>query len=256
MREFQDKTVLITGGSSGIGKSCAIVFLERGANVWITGRQPQKMESALAELSKLGSVQGLTGDIRKPEICQRWCEQASAGKGLDVLVNSAGIFAFNTIDETTEECWDTLIDINLKGTFFMCRYGVPELEKRGGNIVNISSDSGSMGAVHTSVYCASKGGVNLLTRALSQELYARNIRVNAVCPGDVATPMLEADRAHYGACDDDDFYRALMCRYPEGADRPIDPREVAEMVAFVASDKRKALNGATLALDFGITAGY
>lgn len=256
MRQFNGKKVLITGGSSGIGRSCAEIFLERGAQVWLTGRDERRLAAAVAELSPLGPVTALAGDIRQPATCQGWVAAAAGQEGLDVLVNSAGVFFFKASVDVEESEWDQLIDTNLKGLFFMCRYAIPELAKRGGNIVNLSSDSGSMGAGQTAVYCASKGGVNLLTKALSQELYAQGIRVNAVCPGDVETPMLAADRAHYGNASDEEFYAELMRRYPPGAERPISPREVAEMIAFVASDTCRALNGACLALDYGITAGY
>ena len=257
MREFEKQVVLITGGNSGIGKSAARLFLEQGANVWISGRDVEKTRAATIALSSYGSVHGLNGDIRVPEVCRNLvAETVQAGGGLDVLVNSAGIFQYNLGDMTEESLWDDLIDTNLKGLFFMCRYAIPHLEKSKGNIVNLSSDAGIMGNRGASVYSASKGGVNLLTKALAQELFERGIRVNAICPGDVNTPMLEADRALHPNLAQEDYCKALLERYPLGTKGPIAPEEVAQMILFIAAKKRTALNGAILSLDYGLTAGY
>lgn len=255
--EFTGQVVLITGGNSGIGKSAARQFLNQGAIVWIAARDEQKIKAVAAEFASLGDIRELWGDVRKPADCCRWIETVMAASGrLDVLVNSAGIFRYNLCDTTEEALWDEILNTNLKGLFFMCRYAIPYLEKSGGNIVNLSSDAGSMGNRGASAYSASKGGVNLLTKALAQELFERGVRVNAIAPGDVDTPMLDADWALHPSLSKEDYCRALLDRYPLGTKEPIDPEEVAAMILFTASKKRKALNGAILSLDYGITAGY
>ncbi len=143
----------------------------------------------------------------------------------DVLVNSAGIFAYNLCGDTGEaRLWDEILGTNLKGLFFMCQSALPHLEKRGGNIVNLSSDAGMMGNRHASAYSASKGGVNLLTKALALEVYERGMRVNAISPGDVETPMLAADRALHPGLSYEHYCQSLLERYPLGTKNPHRPR--------------------------------
>lgn len=257
--EFQGKTVLITGGSSGIGKASAAVFLEAGARVFIMGRDASRREAALEELRKIApSVETVAGDVSSADQCRRAVEETAARTGrLDVLVNSAGVYQEGPATEVTEEVWDRLVDINLKGTFFMCRYAIPHLEKTGGAIVNVSSDSGLVGNNQAAVYCATKGGVTLLTKALARELLVKGIRVNAVCPGIVETPMVARDFLESGYASREEYDRVCLRPYPEGTDRYTRPEEVARSIFFLASrEKAEAVNGACLSIDFGLTAGY
>ncbi len=260
--EYEKKTVLITGGGSGIGKETARLFCSRGASVYIAGRDLEKLEKAAAEINAeadaAGRVGCIRGDVALPEECGNMVEHAVLETGaLHVLVNSAGVWSEGDSDKVTEEEWDRVIDSNLKGTFFMCRYAIPALEKTEGSIVNISSDSGLVGNDRAAVYCASKGGVTLLTKALAVELGRKGIRVNAVCPGDVASPMLEDAFQKYGGTDRDEYYRELLSAYPENKNRRFtSPREVAEAVLFLASKRVSAVTGACLSVDFGLTAGY
>ena len=139
----------------------------------------------------------------------------------------------------------------------MCRYAVPELEKTGGCIVNVSSDSGLVGNDRAALYCASKGGVTLLTRSLGVVLGRRGVRVNAVCPGDVETPMLDRAYHDYGGGDRDKYEQGLLSAYPENKEKRFTlPEEVAEVILFLSSRKVYAMTGACVSVDFGLTAGY
>lgn len=257
--EFENKVVLVTGASSGIGFETAKLFLEKGARVFMNGRNGNKLEKAISSIKDLsGRVEVLAGDVSAVEQCASMLEKVQETTGrLDVLVNAAGIWVEGRSDQMTERHWDETMDINAKGTFFMCRYAIPMLEKSGGVIINVSSDSGLVGNNEAAIYCASKGAVTLLTKALAVELAKRGIRVNAVCPGDVETPMLEKAYRDYGEGDREAYYKALLSHYPQGEkSRFTKPREVAEAICFLASPSVQAITGACLSVDYGLTAGY
>ncbi len=257
--DFVDKVIMVTGASSGIGFETAKLFLEQGASVFINGRDLEKLEKAALSLNNLpGKAEILAGDVSLVGQCEAMLEkvQQAAGK-LDVLVNAAGVWVEGKSDTMTEKQWDETMNINAKGTFFMCRYAIPLLEQTGGVIVNVSSDSGLVGNNEAAIYCASKGAVTLLTKALAVELAPRGIRVNAVCPGDVETPMLEKACHDYGGGNREAYYKSLLSHYPQGEKvRFTQPREVAEAIAFLASPSVQAITGACLSIDFGLTAGY
>lgn len=154
----------------------------------------------------------------------------------------------------TEAEWDRCLDINLKGTFFACRHAIPELRKTSGAIINMASDAGLMGSAGASIYCASKGGVVQLTRALALELAPQGVRCNAICPCDVETPMLAGQAAVYGRGDPEGYRQKLRAIYPQGEHtRFVRPEEVAEFVFAVAG--LEPITGACLPIDFGTTAG-
>lgn len=178
------------------------------------------------------------------------------GGRLDVLVNCAGVWVEGPSDTMTEADWGRVVDVNLKGTFFMCRHAIPPLEASGGCIVNISSDAGLWGNKGAAVYCASKGSVTVLSKALAVELAGRGVRVNVVCPGDVDSPMIEHQAQTFGGGDPDGYKRDLLAAYPQGAKaRFIRPDEVAELIAYLASDRAMPITGAAISIDFGLTAG-
>jgi len=255
----EQKRVLVTGASSGIGLATARLFLERGNKVYCVGRSEENLNKALESFRLLpGKAVSLPGDVSEVSECQRILQLVEEeGDMLDVLVNAAGVWKDGPSDTMTEEIWDEVMGINAKGTFFMCRYAIPLLEASEGVIVNVSSDSGLVGNKEAAIYCASKGAVTLMTKALAVELAERGIRVNAVCPGDVETPML--DKAFLQSeYDDRKVYEAsLLANYPQGSSaRFTQPEEVAEAIAFLASNKVKAITGACLSIDFGLTSGY
>jgi NAD(P)-dependent dehydrogenase (short-subunit alcohol dehydrogenase family) len=143
----------------------------------------------------------------------------------------------------------------LKGTFFTCRYAIPELEKTGGQIINIASDAGLMGSAGAAIYCASKGGIVLLTKALALELAPKGIRVNAICPCDVETPMLEFQAREFGG-GNPDYLAKLKSIYPQGArQRFAKPTEIATFIFAIAARGLAPITGAALPIDFGTTAG-
>jgi len=260
MANWNNKIIIITGGGSGIGKSAAAKFLKKGATVYINGRTEAKLKETCEDLENLSEkIDFITGDVSKISDCEEIVNKVvSKENRIDVLINSAGIWLEGPSDTMTEDLWNRCIDINLKGTFFMCRYAIPYLEKTQGCIINVSSDSGLVGNKEGAVYCASKGGVTLLTKALAVELAERKIRVNAVCPGDVMTPMLGKALADYGQGDAKAYYGELLKEYPQRAAhaRFTTPEEVAESIYFLSKPEVEAITGACLSIDFGLTAGY
>jgi NAD(P)-dependent dehydrogenase (short-subunit alcohol dehydrogenase family) len=251
---FHDKRVLVTGGSRGIGWATAKAFHDAGAKVAVNGRTG---ESATAGIERLGGGERLItapGDIGTVAGCEAAVGCAvNAFGGLDVLVNSAGVGEGVSIEEGDEAFYDSIMNVNLKGTYFCCRAALPALRESGGNIVNVASIAGLMGLAGDSVYCASKGGVVLLTRALSAEL-APDIRINCVCPGYVDTDMVRRDWI-----DKTDDPVATM-RDKVVAIAPMkrigDPEEIAGAILYLASDQAGFVTGTALAIDGGATAGW
>jgi NAD(P)-dependent dehydrogenase (short-subunit alcohol dehydrogenase family) len=259
MGEWDGKVVLITGAAGGMGKAIAKRFLQDGAFVVASDIDDALLEKIVMEFSRSGASAGMVaGDVSKVADCERIVAAAvEAGGRLDLVVNSAGVWVEGPSETMTEQMWDRTVDINLKGTFFIIRHAIPELEKTQGCIVNIGSNDGLTGDPQAAVYCASKGGVSLMTQSLAVELAPKKIRVNAVCPGDVMTPMLEGQARDFGQGDPDGYYRELLRHYPQGDNaRFIRPDEIAETVYFLASSKAAPITGVCLAMDFGATAGF
>ncbi|MBL8894458.1 MAG: SDR family oxidoreductase [Rhizobiales bacterium] len=247
------KTVLIVGAAGGIGSATARAFKAQGANLALADMNLQKLQALNQELG--GSCTLLETDIVHPEACKLMIEGAVAAFGrLDVLINAAGVWVEGPSETMTEEQWDRTLDINLKGTFFACRHAIPHLEKTGGQIINIASDAGLMGNAGAAIYCASKGGVVLLTKALALELAPRGIRVNAICPCDVDTPMLAYQASEFGGGDPQGYLSKLKSIYPQGPrTRFATPEEIAAFVLAISG--LAPITGAALPIDFGTTAG-
>jgi NAD(P)-dependent dehydrogenase (short-subunit alcohol dehydrogenase family) len=250
--DFKDKVVLITGGTSGIGLAAAEIFLKKGACVALVGRHSDKGMTALAHLAEYGDkVRYVEGNVTKCKDCQSIIRQAVEHFGrLDVVVNSAGIYLEKAISDMTEDDYEWVMDTNIKGTYFMAKFAVPALRKAGaGAIINVSSDAGTNGNLLCSTYCASKGAVNTFTKALALELAPYSIRVNAVCPGDIHTPLLDEQLKDSGNVEND--LKEMASIYPLG--RIGKPEEVANVIAFLASDKASFVTGALWAIDGGLT---
>jgi NAD(P)-dependent dehydrogenase (short-subunit alcohol dehydrogenase family) len=247
------RVVLITGGGGGMGRAIAARFLEAGAKVAVSDLDPKRVESISRELG----AHGIQGDVTKVADCERMVQETVAKFGrLDVLVAAAGIWTEGASDEATEAEWDKVIDVNLKGVFFTNRYAIPELEKTKGIIVNIASDAGLVGNAGAAIYCASKGGVVVLTKALAVELAPRGIRAVAICPGDVETPMLSYQASAFGGGNPKGYLENLRTKYPQGAQaRFIQPEEIGELVYMACSPRLGALTGAAISFDFALTAG-
>lgn len=249
--DFSDKSVLITGSSRGIGKAAAELFHNAGARVAVNGRTPASVQAAIAAMGGGRRLVAAPGNIATVEGCREVVQSALQGLGsLDILVNSAGVVFTKSIDNTDETVWDATLDINLKGTFFCIREALPFLRKSRGCIVSVASDAGLQGEANMTAYCASKGGVVNLTRALAIEL-APNIRVNCICPGFVDTDMVRQE--------------ILESPNPERAEaefkasaplkRMATPREIAAAIAYLASDDAGFITGTALSIDGGTTAG-
>lgn len=251
---FDGKAFLVTGAGGGVGGATARLLAMLGARLAITDINAPALQ-ATAEAT--GAVP-LLGDLAQVSACDEIVARATAALGrLDGLVNAAGLWVEGESQTATEADWTRCIDVNLKATFFLCARAIPALEASRGAIVNISSDAGVVGNAGAAIYCASKGGVTTMTKALARELAPKGIRVNALCPCDIASPMLAYQAQTYGAGDPEGYYARLLAPYPQGpAARFLTPEEVAQNVAYLLSPAAAGITGAALMLDFGLTAGY
>jgi NAD(P)-dependent dehydrogenase (short-subunit alcohol dehydrogenase family) len=247
---LKNKVALITGGASGIGEATAMLFAREGARVAIAGRNEERGRSVTGRITAAGGkAVFIRTDVRIASDCARAVQETlSACDGLDILFNNAGVFYPHTIIDCTEEEWDLQMDVNLKGTFLMSKAVLPRMiEQRSGVIVNNSSGWGIAGGDSAVAYCASKGGVVLLTKAMAIDHGRQGIRINCVCPGDVDTPMLPEDARMRGLKWDD--YLAGCADRPMG--RIGTPDEIAKAVLFLASDDSSFMTGSSLVVDGG-----
>jgi NAD(P)-dependent dehydrogenase (short-subunit alcohol dehydrogenase family) len=248
------KVAVVTGGTSGIGRATSVLFAAEGARVVLTGRDAERGRAVEDEVrAGGGEARFVRADVRVPDDCRRAIEETrSAFGGVDVLFNNAGLYIENDILGCDEDEWDLQLDTMLKGTYLMSRAAIPSMIERGGGaIVNNSSGWGLVGGERAVAYCAAKGGVTLLTKALAMDHGKDGIRVNAVCPGDTETEMEHADAERKGWTWD--RYVAWASERPLGRMGGAD--EVARAVLFLASDESSFVTGAALAVDGGGTAG-
>ncbi|MGM9540724.1 SDR family NAD(P)-dependent oxidoreductase [Anaerovibrio sp.] len=243
------RVALITGGTSGIGLAAAELFLQAGWQVAVMGRDAGRGQRAADGLGR--EAMYVQGDVMRTEDCRRAvAETAGRFGGLDALINSAGIYFERAIEDMEEAEFDRMMSVNLKGTYFMTKYAVEVMKKQGrGCIVNVSSDAGLHGNLLCSAYCASKGAVNMFTKAMALELGPFGIRINAVCPGDVLTPLTESQLAQYP--DRRQALQEMSSVYPLG--RIATAEEVAEVIRFLCSEAAGFVNGALWSIDGGLT---
>ena len=252
-----DRVALITGGASGIGAATADRLARDGVRLVLADIDSAGLDRATERLGGADRALGVVTDVRAFADCERAVGAAVERFGrLDILVNCAGVWVEGPTDMMTEADWDRVIDVNLKGTFAMCRHAIPALEASGGCIVNVSSDAGLWGNKGAAIYCASKGGVTVLSKALAVELASRGVRVNAVCPGDVDSPMIRYQAETFGGGDPDKYLADLLVAYPQKTPRFIRPDEIAELIAYLCSERAAPITGAAISIDFGLTAGY
>jgi NAD(P)-dependent dehydrogenase (short-subunit alcohol dehydrogenase family) len=247
--ELKDQKVIVTGGSKGIGKEIAISFAKLGANVVITGRDQKALTAATEELKKYSSqCSYVLADIQSVNEIYNMVDKAIRFLGgLDVLVNNAGVNISKPAIEVTEEDWDTVIDTNLKGTFFMSQQaGKYMITQNKGKIINIVSQMGFVGYIKRSSYCSSKGGAVQLTKALAIEWAPYNIKVNAVAPTFIETEFTST------MFKDEAFYKDVLSRIPLG--KLAKPSDVSGAVLYLASDMANFVTGETVKVDGGWTA--
>ncbi len=247
--EFKNKIALVTGATSGIGKASVLRFASAGASIAAVGRRKE----ALSELSKEveargGQVLALTADLSVSADTQRIvAETLKHFGGIDVLVNAAGHISSGTIENTTTEAWDAMLNINLRAVFLLIQEAAATLIERKGNVVNVSSVTGTRSFPGVLAYCVSKAGVDQLTRCAALELAAKGVRVNAVNPGVVVT-----DIHRRGGMSDEQYATFLehsRTTHPLG--RVGEADEVAELIFFLASGRASWITGATYEIDGG-----
>jgi len=254
--EFRGKVAVVTGGGAGIGLAVAGRLAREGASVVICSDREDQAQQAAGRLREEGlEVRGMRGDVISTADMKGLVDFAvEAYGGVDVLVNSAGVQRYGTVTETEEDVWDEVLGINLKGMYLASRHAIPEMRERGGGvIVNVSSVQAIASQTGVAAYTASKGGINALTRAMALDHAAENIRVNAVCPGSVDTPMLRwAADLFKGENTVEATVEDWGRMHPLG--RVAKPEEVAEVICFLAGPKASFVTGAEYMVDGGLLA--
>jgi len=243
---FNGKSVIVTGATSGIGRAAATAFARSGASVLLTGRDRNALADTVASIG--GHAVACAADITSDDAPQTIVSSAlDAFGGIDVLVNAAGIIATGSVQTTTDEAWDTMMDINLRAPFRLMRTAAPHLADRRGVIVNVSSVNGLRSFAGVLAYCVSKAALDQLTRCAALEMAPLGVRVNAVNPGVTVTNL------HRRSGMAEPQYAAFLERsketHPLG--RPGQPEEVADLIVFLASDRAQWMTGETIPIDGG-----
>jgi NAD(P)-dependent dehydrogenase (short-subunit alcohol dehydrogenase family) len=251
---LQGKVALITGAASGIGRASALLFAREGAAVAVVDINEKAGRKVANEITSTGGRTFFaSADVTRAADCQR-VVRAVAGKfgALHILFNNAGIIRRASVLELSEAEWDRVMDVNVKSIFLMSKFAIPLIEKSGGgSIINTASGWGLAGGPKAAAYCASKGAVVLLTKAMAIDHGPQNIRVNCICPGDTDTAMLRSEAQQLGA--------ATARFLQEAAQRPLrrvgKPEEIAQAALYLASDAASFVTGTALVVDGGGLAG-
>jgi NAD(P)-dependent dehydrogenase (short-subunit alcohol dehydrogenase family) len=247
------KVAIITGGGTGIGRAISLAFAKEGAKVALFGRRLDKLEEAAAQIkSCAGEVISIVGDVTKSADTINAVTQTEQAFGpVNILVNNAGTLSVSTVETISEEDWDRLLTTNLKGPFLMSRAVLPAMRRAaGGSIVNIGSVLGLVAVKDRAAYCASKGGVTMLTKAMALDHAHENIRVNCICPSVVQTDLI---RELFAKSEEGRRAKeARIATIPAG--RFGVPQDVAGLAIFLASDESSWMTGTAIPLDGGLTA--
>ena len=256
MGDLDGKVAIVTGGSTGIGRAAARRLAEGGAAVVIASHDEDSLREAVDELRGVRpAIEAVRADVRSEDDVRALCvATVQRHGGIDVLVNSAGIQRYGTVVDTDLALWDEVLEVNLRGAYLTARHAIPSMRERGGgSIVNVASVQALAAQTDVAAYAASKGGLVALTRAMALDHAPEGIRVNAVCPGSVDTPMLHwAADLHKG----DDSVEHVLEQW--GASHPLGrlcrPEEVAELIAFLAGPRSSYMTGAEHMVDGGLLA--
>lgn len=250
---LKDKVAIVTGGSQGIGEAIAVRYGAEGAKVVVNySRNAGNAERVVRKVRDAGgealAVQADCSKVAEIEAMARTVIETCGT--VDIVVNNAGVFRTVPVEQTTEEIWDEQLDLNLKGAFFMVRAVLPEFRRKGhGKVVNVSSIWGIGAGPNCPAYCASKGGLVNLTRALAVELGRYNINVNSLAPGNIATPL----NAHLRGPEMEQYKAQMRAMTPTGRDF-LAPEELTGTAVYLASGDADALHGVTIAVDAGWSA--
>lgn len=254
MKRLDQKTAIVTGGGSGIGRAIARTFARHGAMVYIPDYVKEGAQKTVEMIQGEGGVAYADQcDVSDEASVQAMVAKAADTMGsIDILVNNAGIELYKSIEEISVEEWDRVMAVNTRGLFLCCRAAIPHMKKAGkGNIINMGSTGGYIAAPFQTVYCASKGAVHQFTKALALELSPANIRVNAIAPGGVDTPMLDYLEESNKKIGVDDLKDRVSGVQLGGL---IQPQDIADLTLFLASDESRTIHGTAVLIDGGYTA--
>jgi NAD(P)-dependent dehydrogenase (short-subunit alcohol dehydrogenase family) len=252
MKRLEGKATIVTGGGQGIGRAIARKFASHGAVVWVPDYFKERAEATAALIqSEGGKAYADQCDVTDEASVQAMIGRAVGKMGrLDVLVNNAGVELLKSIEEITVAEWDRVMAVNVRGVFLCCKHALPYFKKAGkGNIINMGSSAGYIGAPFQTVYCASKGAVHQFTKALALECGGAGVKVNAIAPGGVNTAMLDYLDAEFRKKGIE--VKSFIQNQFGGMQQPED---IADMAVFLASDESRVVHGAALLIDGGLTA--
>jgi NAD(P)-dependent dehydrogenase (short-subunit alcohol dehydrogenase family) len=252
--ELEGKVAVVAGGSLGIGRAASICLAEQGAKVVVGARRQDAIDDVVTEIGRRGGeAVGLSVDVALSDDAKLLIETAvNRFGGLDILVNSQGIQRYGTVEGTSEELWDEVMNVNLKSMFLTAKYAIPEMRKRGGgSIVNVSSVQGLSTQTQVAAYSTSKSGIIGLTRTIAVDFARENIRANSVLPASVDTPMLRHSAELFkGEQTMSEVLTDWGHMHPVG--RIGKPEEIAELIAFLAGPRSSFITGAEIKIDGGM----
>lgn len=249
MGRFDEKVAFVTGAGSGIGRASALRLASEGAKIFACDINAEGLAAFEKDAPPGAEIATHVLDVSNGDACREAVALAVERFGrLDVLCNIAGIAKIDHLASYTDEQWHRMVGVNLSSVFFLSQAALPHLLESRGNIVNMASSAGLVGQAYNTMYCATKAGVVMFTKSMAVEFGKQGLRVNAICPGAVKTPLIAAVRLPEGA--DTDLFAKLMPLLPLG-----EPEEIAYAVAYLASDDARFITGAALSIDGGQVAG-